>query len=127
MSDRSAGNGSEGASGEPRAALRGDVTVEKTDRGLARITIPRPDTLPRRFLSFIFRLPSYKILTLDETGTEVLSLINGRRTFSELAAHLARAHSLEDGQARRSMAAFLDRLARERVIEFRPAPGGKAG
>jgi len=58
----------------------------------------------------------------------VLSLINGRRSFSDLAGRLAHAHSMEDLQARRSMAAFLERLYDERVIIFAPEPveGGGA-
>lgn len=113
---------------DPYVAIREGVSVGRSDEGMARIEIPRPNTRRRRFVSFIFRLPDYKILILDETGTEVLSLINGRRSFSDLAGRLARAHSMEDIQARRSMAAFLERLYDDGVIIFvrEPVEGGGA-
>jgi len=98
------------------------ISVESGDDGAARIKIPRPDTRFRRFLSFIFRLPGYKILILDETGTEVLSLINGQRSFSDLVRHLVQAHSLDDLQARQSMGAFLNRLSREGIVEMSDSP-----
>ena len=107
---------------DPYVYIREGVSVARTDEGLARIEIPRPDTRLRRFLSFIFRLPDYKILVLDETGSQMLSLINGRRSFSELAGHLARTHSMEDLQARRSMAAFLERLCGEGVTGLSAGP-----
>ncbi len=113
------------AKAEPAIAIRTDVIIEESDEGFARLRIPLPETRFRRFLSFIFRLPGYKILILDETGTQVLSFINGRRGFSELAGLLAEARSMGDAEAKGSMAAFLDRLASERVIEF-CKPGGCA-
>jgi hypothetical protein len=107
--------------------VRKAVEITRTDEGLARIRIPRPDTRFRRFLSFIFRLPGCRILVLDETGTEVLGLINGQRTFSELAERLAQTHSLGKLEAQHSMAAFLNRLSSEGVIEVARGPRESVG
>ncbi|MHC4715274.1 MAG: PqqD family protein, partial [Planctomycetota bacterium] len=105
---------------DPVVRLAAGVEVTETSGGLARIMIPRPRGRRWRFLSFIFRLGDCRILLLDETGTSVLGLINGRRRFSDLVRCLAQMHSLEDLQAGRSMAAFLGRLQSEGVIEIVP-------
>ena len=93
------------------------VEVGKTEEGLARIRIPRPRSGFQRFLSFIFGLRDHKILVLDETGTAVLSLINGRRKFSDLVASLAEMHPMDPLLARRSMEAFLYKLTTDGVVE----------
>jgi len=104
---------------DPAPYVLDRVDVESDEEGMVRITIPRPRTWFNRLLTFIFRREGYKILTLDETGTRMLGLIDGRRTFSELARVLCEEHSLEEGRAARSMAMFLERLAREGVIGMR--------
>ena len=117
----------EGVPLQPVPRISDQVEITMTDEGVARIRIPRPDTRFRRFLSFIFRLPGYKILILDETGTEVLGLVDGRRTFSELAGHLVETHSLGQLEAQHSMAAFLNYLSREGVIEVSRVPRESRG
>lgn len=103
-------------------ALKSGVQVAKNAEGFAQLRIPRPRTRLHRFLGFIFRLPDYKILVLDETGTEMLGLIDGRRTFRELATRLQQSRSLERTVAEVSMAAFLRRLVEERVISMSRSP-----
>jgi len=104
---------------DPAPYVLDRVDVESDEEGMARVSIPRPRTWFNRLLTFIFRREGYKILTLDETGTRMLELIDGRRTFSDLAEVLSEEHSLEEDQAGRSMAMFLERLAREGVIGMR--------
>lgn len=99
------------------------VETSRNKDGLAEIRIPRPRTRWVRFLCFIFRLPDYKILILDETGTEMLELIDGQRTFRDLAKHLEETKSLTCVAAQASMAAFLRRLDDERVISVRGDSG----
>jgi hypothetical protein len=108
---------------DPVVELSEDISFETGADGFVRIRIPRPDTRIRRFLSFIFRLGDHKILVLDETGTEMFGLINGQRTFKELARHLAGACSLEEDLAEQSMAAFLNRLSHEGVVKYAAKPG----
>jgi hypothetical protein len=108
---------------DPVVRLAAGVEVTETSGGLARVVIPRPKGRVWRFLSFVFRLGDSRILVLDETGTSVLGLINGRRKFSDMVRCLAQMHSLDDIQAGRSMAAFLGRLQSEGVIEILPASG----
>ncbi len=100
--------------------LRPGVSVSKNDAGIAQIKIPRANTLLRRFLSCIFTLSSYNILTLDETGTEILDLVDGQRAFRDLVGHLQEVRSMKTRDADYSMALFMDMLVREGVIELAP-------
>jgi hypothetical protein len=95
------------------------VEVSHNDAGLAEIKAPRRRSRLFRILSFLFRLPPDRILILDETGTLALGLINGQRTFSELAGMLAAERGLDNSSAQASMAAFLESLADRRVVAFR--------
>jgi hypothetical protein len=95
------------------------VEITKNEEGLAQVRIPRPKTRLMRFLCFIFKAGDYKMVVLDETGTEMLGLIDGQRTFRDLAEYLEKNRSLRVRQARESMAAFLARLSEERVIAFK--------
>ena len=119
-----------GSGGRPEFAQRtlalvpyivGGVQVSDNDAGMAQIKLPRSRSRLFRILSFLFRLPEDKILVLDETGTMALGLINGQRTFSELAGMLAAERGIDNSSAQHSMAAFLTSLADRRVVAFRKA------
>jgi hypothetical protein len=104
-----------------------DAQILRDGEGYVQLKMPRPRTFWWRFLCFIFKAPDYRIITLDETGSEMAALIDGKTTFSELSEHLAAARTLEEGQARESMAAFLRRLGYEGVIRLAGRGEGSEG
>jgi len=95
------------------------VEIARDKEGSAEVRIPRSKTRLMRFLCFIFKAGDYRIVVLDETGTQVLDLIDGQRTFRDLAEHLEKTRLLQTRQARESMAAFLARLSEEHAIAFK--------
>lgn len=66
-----------------------------------------------------------RLLGLNETGTFVWSLLDGRRTVDEIAAEVARRDDVAIEQATEAVGQFLDQLAARELVEIVPpqAPG----
>lgn len=94
------------------------LSWEKNDEGEAAITLTRGDTRKVRFLSKIFWIPEKRTLVLDEIGTQVWEMCDGRTTVSAMINRLSEAHKLNTKEAEISLLAYLKQLGRKRLVGF---------
>lgn len=118
--------------GARRAALSAvpvknrEAVAERGQAGYWRIAYPvtvKPlfADVMRRFGMWNGR-PLTKTLELDELGSRVWDLVDGRRSAGEVARELAEAYGLFPREAETAVAAFLRELGRRGLVAFRP-PG----
>ena len=62
---------------------------EETEEGEIQIKIKRDDSWRIRFLSKLFYIPKNRKITLDEVGSEVWQLCNGRNSVGDMIEKLS--------------------------------------
>ena len=101
-----------------RPARNDLVTWEKNDNGEARITVERQDSWKIRALSKVFYIPKQRTITLDEVGSEVWQMCNGRTTVAQMIEGLRKKYKLDRKEAEVSLLAYLKTLGQKRFIGF---------
>ena len=99
-----------------RPVLNRLVRVERGEDGLATLQVPRGDSALVRSVSRWFRLPPYRPIALDELGSFVIELCDGRHTVRDLVDKLAKRFKLNRREAEVGMTTFLRTLARRSII-----------
>lgn len=94
------------------------IQWEKTDSGEARITVERQDTWKIRLLSRIFYVPKERTITLDEVGTEVWQMCNGRTSVAQMIEGLRSKYKLDRKEAEVSLLSYLKTLGQKRFVGF---------
>ncbi len=107
---------------------------EKTDDGEVQISIVRQETWKVRLLSKLFYIPKKRKITLDEVGTEVWQMCNGRTSVGEMIEKLSDTYQLNRKEAEVSLLQYLKTLGEKRFIGFvlqgeegPPDPGAASG
>ena len=107
---------------------------ETTDEGEVQISVVRQDTWKVRLLSKLFYIPKKRKITLDEVGTEVWQMCNGRNTVGDMIGQLSETYQLNRKEAEVSLLQYLKTLGEKRFIGFvlegeksPPDPGGASG
>jgi hypothetical protein len=90
----------------------------KTDAGEVQITIKRQDTWKVRLLSRIFYIPKERKITLDEVGTEVWQMCNGRTSVAQMIEALSDKYQLNRKEAEVSLLQYLKTLGQKRFVGF---------
>jgi hypothetical protein len=101
-----------------RPARNEAVEWEKTDRGEVRISITRQETWKIRLLSKLFYIPRKRNITLDEVGTEVWQMCNGRTNVGQMIQALSEKYQLNRKEAEVSLLEYLKTLAQKRFVGF---------
>lgn len=101
-----------------RPARNEALKWEKNEAGEAQITVIRQDNWKIRLLSKIFYIPKQRRITLDELGTEVWQMCNGRTTVAQMIDALSERYKLNRKEAEVSLLAYLRTLAQKRFIGF---------
>ena len=91
---------------------------EKTEDGEASITMKRGDNWKVRILSKIFWIPKQRTLILDQIGTQVWEMCDGRTTVEAMIRRLSRNHKINEKEAEISLLAYLKKLAQKRLVGF---------
>ena len=90
---------------------------EKTDDEVT-ITMTRGDNWKVRVLSKVFWIPKQKSLVLDQIGTQVWEMCDGRTTVEAMIRRLSESHKLNEKEAEISLLAYLKKLAQKRLVGF---------
>ena len=95
------------------------INWEKTEEGEIQIKIKRQEESWKiRFLSKLFYIPKYKGFTLDEVGSEVWQMCNGRNSVSDMIGNLSEKYQLNRKEAEISLLQYLKTLGEKRFIGF---------
>lgn len=101
-----------------RPARNEAVDWERNDSGEVRITITRQETWKIRLLSKLFYIPRKRNITLDEVGTEVWQMCDGRTTVGQMIQSLSEKYQLNRKEAEVSLLEYLKTLAQKRFVGF---------
>jgi hypothetical protein len=105
-----------GESLSARPVLNRLVRVEHGEDGHAILQVPRGDSALVRSVSRWFHLPPYRPIALDELGTFVIELCDGRHTVRDLVDMFAKRFKLNRREAELGMTTFLRTLARRSIV-----------
>ena len=115
---------------DSRPARNEALEWEKNEAGEARITLVRQDNWKTRLLSKVFYIPRERTITLDEVGTEVWQMCNGRTSVAQMIQSLRDKYQLDRKEAEVSLLSYLKTLGQKRFIGFvleRDEGGGEGG
>ena len=99
------------------------VSWEKSEKGEITIKVKLPPSKPGLLSGFV-KEPTEKKYVLDEVGSYVWELIDGKRTIGEMAELIAKQFKLHRREAQASLLAYLQLLAQRGLIRLM-APKGK--
>ncbi|MFQ5808931.1 MAG: PqqD family protein [Armatimonadota bacterium] len=88
----------------------------RNDRQDVVVTLTRRKDTRGRLISFFFHVPSSRDITLDEVGSKVWSLSNGKRTVDEMIDALASEYKLNRREAEVSLTEYLRQLGQRGMV-----------
>lgn len=97
-----------------------------TAEALVLIKVPRRKDRLGNLTAKIFRLPEFRNLELDEIGSDVWELCDGKHSVEDLTGVLVKKYRLNRRQAETSVTAYLKMLAERRLIALKTGQSGKA-
>ena len=101
-----------------RPARNDALKWEQNDDGEVQIRVTRQDNWKIRLLSRMFYIPKERKITLDELGTEVWTLCNGKNTVAEMIEALSVKYQLNRKEAEVSLLNYLKTLGQKRFVGF---------
>lgn len=101
-----------------RPARNESLEWEKVESGEIKIQIVRQDSWKIRMLSKVFYIPKERNITLDEVGSEVWVMCNGRTSVGQMIESLSGKYQLNRKEAEVSLLAYLKTLGQKRFIGF---------
>lgn len=101
-----------------RPARNEALEWEKTDDDEVQVMVTRQETWRVRLLSKVFYIPKKRKITLDEVGSEVWQMCNGRTTVAQMIEALSDKYQLNRKEAEVSLLAYLKTLAQKRFVGF---------
>ena len=102
-----------------RPARNDALEWEKNDDGEVQIKVTRQDDSWKvRLLSKMFYIPKQRKITLDELGTEVWSLCDGKNTVGQMIEALSEKYQLNRKEAEVSLLNYLKTLGQKRFVGF---------
>lgn len=92
------------------------VTASEEASGEICITIPRREAWWVKLLSKMFYVPKHKKMSLDELGSYVWELCDGKNSVRAVIEKFRFRYSLNEKEAELSMVAYLKQLAKKGLI-----------
>ena len=82
------------------------------------ITLRRAENTRVKLLSKLFWVPEKRTLVLDQIGSQVWDMCDGRTTVQAMIRRLSEAHKLNQKEAEISLLTYLKNLGRKRLVGF---------
>jgi hypothetical protein len=96
--------------------LRADEGSDEDAAPVVVLQVPRRQDRLGRMMNRIFEAPSHRQVVLDELGTDVWQLCDGRNSIEALIRELARRHKLERREVEVSLTTYLRTLTQRGFI-----------
>ncbi|MBT3605544.1 MAG: PqqD family protein [Candidatus Latescibacteria bacterium] len=94
------------------------LTWETNEEDEVTVTLERGDSWKVRVLSKLFWIPNQKTLVLDEIGSQVWNMCDGRTTVEAQIRKLSEIHKLNVKEAEISLLAYLKKLGQKGLVGF---------
>ena len=94
------------------------LTWEANEAGEVAVTLERGESWKVRVLSKLFWIPNQKTLVLDEIGSQVWNMCDGRTTVEAQIRKLSEVHKLNIKEAEISLLAYLKKLGQKGLVGF---------
>lgn len=91
---------------------------EKNETGEVVVTLKRDTSWKVRALSKLFWIPDKKTMVLDQIGTQVWEMCDGRTTVEAMIRRLSQSHKLNLKEAEISLVAYLKKLGEKGLLGF---------
>jgi hypothetical protein len=101
-----------------RPARNEALAWDENDDGEVVVKVERQETLRVRLLSKIFYIPRERKITLDEVGTEVWQMCNGKTSVAQMIERLGKKYQLNRKEAEVSLLSYLKTLGQKRFVGF---------
>jgi len=92
------------------------IEAEETEDGEVRLVIPLRQTWWARLLAKVFYVPKTRRVALDEVGSFVWGLCDGKHNVRQIIQALCERYRLHRKEAEVSVVAYLRQLARKGII-----------
>jgi hypothetical protein len=92
------------------------VKVERSEQGQTVLQVPRRDSAMVRAVARWFKVPPYRPVELDELGSFVIELCDGRHSVKDVVDKLAERYKLNRREAEVSTSEFVRTLARRSIL-----------
>ena len=109
-----------------RPARNDALKWEENDEGEVQIRVTRQDSWKIRLLSRMFYIPKERKITLDELGTQVWTLCDGKNTVGQMIETLSKKYQLNRKAAEVSLLNYLKTLGQKRFVGFLLEGGEKS-
>lgn len=94
------------------------VKWQKDENGEVTISIPRKKGWLIDMVAKFSRIPDQKRIALDEIGSEVWYMCDGKTTVENMIAQLSRKYKLNRKEAEISLTTYLKQLGKKRLVGF---------
>ncbi len=99
---------------------------KRTVDGKIIVILKRRDDWLGKLVGSIFCVPRMKEVVLDEVGTMVWEMCDGKHTISRMTKRIAERYKLTEKEAEVSLITFLNRMAKRGMIFFLVRKGREA-
>ena len=94
------------------------LTWETNEEGEVTVTLQRGESWKVRALSKLFWIPNQKTLVLDEIGSQVWNMCDGRTNVEAMIRKLSGIHKLNVKESETSLLAYLKKLGQKGLVGF---------
>lgn len=94
------------------------LTWEENENQEVVVTLQRGDSWKVRALSKLFWIPDQKTLVLDQIGSQVWNMCDGRTNVEAMIRKLSESHKLNIKEAEISLLAYLKQLGQKGLVGF---------
>jgi hypothetical protein len=92
------------------------VTWKKLEGGEIMLSIPRRADRLGKIIGVVFRVPDFKEIVLDEVGSSVWELCDGKHDMSGIIAETSRLFKLNRREAEVSVTTYIKMLAERKLV-----------
>ena len=103
------------------------IKWEIDDKDEVTLVIPQKQTLWVRAVSKLFMMPEKRVIVLDEVGSYVWQLCDGKNSIKQVVKHLCERYHMTRKEAETSLFTFMRQLGKRNIVGFAVPKKNKGG
>jgi len=92
------------------------IQAERREDGTVLLKVPRREGFVGKLLGALFMVPKVRKISLDEIGSAVWLMCDGRRSLAEISREVQRENNLHRKEAELAVISFVESLAKKRLV-----------